>query len=237
MDQDRKAAAPPSSPTPDSGGAAFGPGNKVGRSSQSPKKRKNWLRLAVWALASCVLLCVLVIAGALVALRNEGVQGWLTDKINAALEAAPPDRAAAQGSAAGSDGSAVPGGASPAIRARITHLSGALPFEFALGVELYDAQGLWLRLPACSARWNWQALPGVLHIAFVRVDNVELLRLPLLPQEATPPPAPVLSEAGLRTALADALRGLDSLPGWLPQVRVDELSLNNAQMPQALLGQ
>ncbi len=228
MDQDRKAAAPPSSPTPDNGGAAFGPGNNVG---QSPKKRKNWLRFAVRALASCVLLCVLVIAGALVALRNEGVQGWLTDKINAALEAAPPDLGSAQGSAAGADG------ATPAIRARITHLSGALPFEFALGVELYDAQGLWLRLPACSVRWNWQALPGVLHIAFVRVDNAELLRLPLLPQEATPPPAPDLSEAGLRTALADALRGLDSLPGWLPQLRVDELSLNNGQMPQALLGQ
>ena len=167
MDQDRKAAAPPSSPTPGSG-TAFGPPNNVGRSGQSgqsPKKRKNWLRLAVWALASCVLLCVLAIAGALVALRNEGVQGWLTDKINAALEAAPPDRGAAQGSAAGSDGAAL------AMRARITHLSGALPFEFALGVELYDAQGLWLRLPACSVRWNWQALPGALHIAFVRVDN------------------------------------------------------------------
>ena len=37
-------------------------------------------------------------------------------------------------------------------------------------------------------------------------DNAELLRLPLLPQEATPPPAPPLTEAGLRTALADALR-------------------------------
>ena len=108
MDQDRKAAAPPSSPTPDNGGAAFGPGNNVG---QSPKKRKNWLRFAVRALASCVLLCVLVIAGALVALRNEGVQGWLTDKINAALEAAPPDLGSAQGSAAGADG------ATPAIRA------------------------------------------------------------------------------------------------------------------------
>lgn len=226
MDQDRKAAAPPSSPTPDNGGAAFGPPNKVGQAGQSPKKRNNWLRLAVCALASCVLLCVLAIAGALVALRYEGVQGWLTDKINAALEAAPPDRAAAQGGAAG---------ASPAMRARITHLSGALPFEFALGLELYDAQGLWLRLPVCNARWNWQALPGALHIAFVRVDNAELLRLPLLPQEATPPPA--LTEAGLRTALADALRGLDSLPGWLPQLRVDELSLNNALLPQALLGQ
>ena len=98
------------------------------------------------------LLLVLVIAGALVALRNEGVQGWLTDKINAALEAAPPDLGSAQGSAAGADG------ATPAIRARITHLSGALPFEFALGVELYDAQGLWLRLPA-----HWRAADFAEH--------------------------------------------------------------------------
>ena len=120
MDQDRKAAAPPSSPTPGSG-TAFGPPNNVGRSGQSgqsPKKRKNWLRLAVWALASCVLLCVLAIAGALVALRNEGVQGWLTDKINAALEAAPPDRGAAP-QTAGSGLDAQIGGRTPFRAARV----------------------------------------------------------------------------------------------------------------------
>ena len=217
MDQTRKAAAPPSSPTPDSGGPDFSSANKVGPSGPSPKNGKNWLRFALRALALCVLLCVLALAGVLAALRSEGVQGWLTDKINTAM----------QGTA--------DAGAAPAIGARITHLSGALPFQFALGLELYDAQGLWLRLPACSARWNWQVLPAVLHIAFVRVDNAELLRMPQLPQEATPPPAPPLTEAGLRTALADALRGLGSLPDWLPQVRIDEFSLNNALLPQALL--
>lgn len=225
MDQDRKTAAPPSSSTPNKGGAAFGPTNNASQSGQSPVKRKRWLRIAVWALASCVLLCVLTLAGALVALRSEGVQGLLTDKINTAMQGTAGAQAV------------LPDGAALPIRARITHLSGALPFEFALGVELYDAHGLWLRLPACSARWNWQALPGAVHIAFVRVDNAELLRLPQLPQGDAPPPAPPLTEAALRTALADALRGLGSLPSWLPQVRIDELSLNNVLWPQALLGQ
>ena len=188
MDQTRKAAAPPSSPKPGSGGPDFSSANKVGPSGPSPKNGKNWLRFALRALALCVLLCVLALAGVLAALRSEGVQGWLTDKINTAM----------QGTA--------DAGAAPAIGARITHLSGALPFQFALGLELYDAQGLWLRLPACSARWNWQVLPAVLHIAFVRVDNAELLRMPQLPQEGTPPPASPLTEAGLRMALADALR-------------------------------
>ena len=213
MDQEHKAATPPSSPSPDKGSAASPPGL-----SGHPPKNKVWLRRTVMALGLCLLLCVAALAGTLAALRSESVQVWLTDKINAAMDAAPAD------------------GPATALRARITHLSGPLPFEVALGVELYDAQGLWLRLPACSTRWDWQALPGALRIAFVRVDNAELLRLPQLPQGDAPPPAPPLTEAALRTALADALRGLGSLPGWLPQVRVDELSLNNVLLPQALLG-
>ena len=223
MDLERKAAAPPSSvaanaapnPTPDKGGAAFGPPNFSG---QTPKKRKNWLRRAAKVLGLCVLLCAAVLAGTLIALRNESAQAWLTERINTAMQGTADE------------------GAAQAIRARITHLSGPLPFGFALGVELYDAHGLWLRLPACSASWDWQSLPGVVRIAFVRVDNAELLRLPLLPQEDVPP-TPPLTEAGLRTMLADALRGIGSLPAWLPQVRIDELSLNNAVLPQALLGQ
>lgn len=216
MDQERKAAALPSSTSPDKGGVAPQPG----LSGQNPKsKRKIWLRRTVMALGLCLLLCVLVLAGTLAALRNESVQAWLTDKINAAMAPAPDD------------------GAAPDIRARITQLSGPLPFGFALGVELYDAQGLWLRLPACSASWDWQALPGALHIAFVRVDNAELLRLPQLSQKAAPTPSPPLTEAALRTALADVLRELGSLPGWLPKVRIDELSLKNALFPQNLLGQ
>ena len=222
MDQERKAAAPPSSasapPLPDAGNEAS---RSPKLSGQSPHGCKDRLRRAVRVLGLCLLVCVLalsaILAGGLAALRSEAVQIWLTERINTAM----------QGTAE----------AFPAIRARITHLSGPLPFEVALGVELYDADGLWLRLPACSARWDWQALPSALRMAFVRVDSAELLRLPQLPQAATVPPPPPLTEAGLRTALADALRALGSLPGWLPQVRIDEFSLNNAQVPQSLLGQ
>ena len=230
MDQERKAATPPSSvadaaprpassPLADTGGGASGPPRMPG---QSPLKFSRLCR-AGRVLGLCMLACVLalsvVVAGSLVALRSESVQGWLTDRINTAMQDAP------QGEAAG-------------IRARITHLSGPLPFAFALGVELYDADGLWLRLPACSARWDWQALPGALRLAFVRVDSAELLRLPALPQAATvPPPAPPLTEAGLRASLADAQRALGALPGWLPRVRIDEFSLSNAHVPQSILGQ
>ncbi|WP_374282240.1 translocation/assembly module TamB domain-containing protein [Desulfovibrio sp.] len=237
MDQERKAATPPSSaadaapkpspkPLADTGEGATRPSRMPG---QSPLKFGR-LRRAGKALGLCLLVCVLalagVLAGGLAALRSESVQAWLTDKINAAMEAAPPNGAVAQGEAA------------PAIRARITHLSGPLPFAFTLGVELYDADGLWLRLPACSASWDWQALPSALRMAFVRVDSADLLRMPQLPEAATVPPStPPLTEAGLRSALADALRALDSLPGWLPQVRIDEFSLSNAQVAQSLLGQ
>ena len=237
MDQERKAATPPSSaadaapkpspkPLADTGEGATRPSRMPG---QSPLKFGR-LRRAGKALGLCLLVCVLalagVLAGGLVALRSESVQAWLTDKINAAMEAAPPNGAVAQGEAA------------PAIRARITHLSGPMPFAFTLGVELYDADGLWLRLPACSARWDWQALPSALRMAFVRVDSADLLRMPQLPQAATVPPStPPLTEAGLRSALVDALRALDSLPGWLPQVRIDEFSLSNAHVPQSILGQ
>ena len=134
---------------------------------------------------------------------------------------------------------AAPGAGAPpqGIQARITHLSGPLPFGFALGVELYDAQGLWLRLPACSAHWDWQALPSTLRLSFVRIDNAQLLRLPLLPDAPPPEAAPPLTEASLRAQLGAALRGLASLPDWLPQLRLEEFALTNAQLPQALLGQ
>lgn len=221
MDQDRKAAVPPSSAaanaTPNTGGGAA---SRSPERNRLPKnRRKSWLRLAGKVLGLCVLLCVLALAGALAALRSAGVQGWLTERINTVMQAQAET------------------GATPALRVRITHLSGPLPFGFELGAELYDAGGLWLRLPACSARWDWQALPAVLRIAFVRVDKAELLRLPRLPDAPAPAPAPPLTEASLRGTLGDALRTLGSLPGWLPQLRLDEFALTDSQLPQTLLGQ
>ncbi|WP_374289675.1 translocation/assembly module TamB domain-containing protein [Desulfovibrio desulfuricans] len=222
MDTRRDAAQPPSSARATAGadGAAPSRAGQPAPPDRGNKRGKGWLRLAGRVLGLCALLCALALAGALAALRSEGVQAWLVGKINAVMQAAPGAGAPPQG-----------------IQARITHLSGPLPFGFALGVELYDAQGLWLRLPACSAHWDWQALPSALQLSVVRIDNAQLLRLPLLPDAPPPEPASPLTEASLRAGLGAALRGLASLPDWLPTVRIENFAVANALLPQTLLGQ
>ena len=215
MDKEHS-AAPPSSP--------FGPSAHVPAGAPAPPGKgrgplRRWLGWVGRALGACVLLCVAVLGASLVALRNESVQAWLTEKINASMEASP-----------------VSGPDSAGVRARITHLSGPLPFGLSLGLELYDSAGLWMRLPDCGMQWDWRALPSTLRVDLVRVNDAHLLRLPLLPEAPPPAPAPPLTEASLRATLGDALRSIGGLPGWLPQVRLDKLSIANARLPQALLG-
>lgn len=224
MGQEHSAAPPSSSVSP-----SAAPGGKVTPNAGQPGHRnppgggsgpfRKWLRRAGWALGLCVLLCAVVIATVLAALRSESVQGWLTEKINTAMEGAPE-----------------PGVPPAGVRARITHLSGSLPFDFTLGLELFDSDGLWLRLPDCRAQWDWRALPSVVRLASVYVNDAQLLRLPILPDAPAPQPAPPLTEAALRALLGDALRTLGSLPGWLPQVHLGGLIIRNARLPQALLG-
>lgn len=222
MDQERSAAPPSSSPSASAalgGQASPSAGQPRHRKPSGSAPRRKWLRRAGWALGLCVLLCVIALAATLAALRSESVQAWLTEKINTAMEAAPES------------------GAPPAgVRARITHLSGPLPFEFSLGLELLDSDGLWMRLPDCRVQWDWRALPSVVRIASVYVNDAQLLRLPILPDAPIPAPAPPLTEAALRAMLGDALRTLGGLPGWLPQVHLGGLNILNAHLPQALLG-
>lgn len=222
MDQERSAAPPSSSPSASAalGGKASPSAGQPGhRKPSGSAPRRKWLRRAGWALGLCVLLCVIALAATLAALRSESVQAWLTEKINTAMEAAPES------------------GAPPAgVRARITHLSGPLPFEFSLGLELLDSDGLWLRLPDCRVQWDWRALPSVVRIASVYVNDAQLLRLPILPDAPVPAPATPLTEAALRAMLGDALRTLGGLPGWLPQVHLGGLNILNAHLPQDLLG-
>ena len=221
MDQEHSAAPPSSSSSASAalgGKAPFNAGQPGHRKPSGSAPRRKWLRRAGWALGLCVLLCVIALAATLVALRSESVQGWLTEKINTAMEAAPES------------------GTPPAgVRARITRLSGPLPFEFSLGLELLDHDGLWMRLPDCRVQWDWRALPSVVRIASIYVNDAQLLRLPILPDAPVSAPAPPLTEAALRALLGDALRTLGSLPGWLPQVHLGGLIILNARLPQALL--
>ncbi|MCQ5219681.1 hypothetical protein NE596_16130, partial [Desulfovibrio desulfuricans] len=90
----KHSAAPPSS----SSATPAALGGKASPSAGQPGPRKpsgggsgpfrKWLRRAGWALGLCVLLCAVALAATLAALCSETAQGWLTEKINTAMEAA-----------------------------------------------------------------------------------------------------------------------------------------------------
>lgn len=204
-------------------------------SGPSGPRRPSALRRAwrmLWrVLAGLALLLLLSCGGLLLALRSPAVQDKLVEKLNAALDK-PLPAAPENAPEAGASASAVQEG----LRIRITHLSGPLPFGARLGLELSDGRGLWLRLPEIRFAWDWRALPGVLRIAELRVADAALLRLPQLPPGPPPEPAPPLTREGLRQLLEQTARTLTDLPGWLPEVRLEGVALENAQLPASLLG-
>ncbi|OXS29262.1 MAG: hypothetical protein BCS36_12420 [Desulfovibrio sp. MES5] len=171
---------------------------------------------AVWrGLVFLLLLLLFFLAGVLLALRNENVQAWIKDEVNAVLAA-----------------SAEKSG----LHIRLTSLSGALPFRVQAGVELADAYGLWLEAPQNTFVWDWAALPGRMRIAELTSNGARLLRLPELPPSAPEPPSPPLTEASLREMLGETVRTISALPGWLPDVLLDRVAVVDAQLPASLLG-
>ena len=178
-----------------------------------PKRRTRWLRRA---LAVLLVLLLAALGGLAWVLRSESGQAWLTETVNAALESSLRESG---------------------LQVRLTHLSGPLPFACSFGLEAADAQGVWLTAPENSFAWDWHALPGTVRIASIHSANPAMRRLPDLPSAPEPPaPGQPLTVEGLRVMLGDAARALNDLPGWLPAVRLDALSVENALLPSELLG-
>lgn len=202
---------------PASGVADAGLGTPEGP-GKSHKHRGPAARIwsVIWrGLAFVLLLLLFFLAGVLLALRNENVQAWIKDEVNAVLAA-----------------SAEKSG----LSIRLTHLSGALPFTVQMGVELADAHGLWLEAPQNTFIWDWAALPGRVRIAELTSKTPRLLRLPDLPASLPEPPSPPLTEASLRETLGETVRAISSLPGWLPDVLLDRVAVVDARLPASLLG-
>ncbi|MDO5484149.1 MAG: hypothetical protein Q4F27_04500, partial [Desulfovibrionaceae bacterium] len=176
------------------------------------RKRRRWLRRILWGLAG--LLCLAVVGLGWLC-RSEGGQAWLKEQINAVLQEAL---------------------ASGGLNARLTSLSGPLPFGARFGLEVGDARGLWLTAPDNSFYLDWMALPGAVRIEHFRVNGARLGRLPQLPPAPPPPPAEPLTEEGLRLLLGDVARAVNALPGWLPALRVEGVQLEKALVPASLLG-
>ena len=205
-----------------SGAAEAGPGTPEGsggsKNNRGPTAR-IWIA-RVWAvlwrgLAFVLLLLLFFLAGVLLALRNENVQAWIKDEVNAVLAASA---------------------AESGLHIRLTNLSGALPFTAQVGVEVADDHGLWLDAPHNTFVWDWAALPGRVRIAELISNGPRLLRLPDLPPSAPEPPSPPLTEASLREMLGGTVRTISSLPGWLPDVLLDRVAVVDAQLPASLLG-
>lgn len=196
-----------------SGQPGKGPGRPGGRRGAVLFSR---IWSIVWrGLAFLLLLLLFFLAGILLALRNENVQAWLKDEVNAVL-AAPAET----------------GG----LQVRLTRLSGSLPFSMQVGLELADAHGPWLEAPLNTFEWDWTALPGTVHIRALTSHNPRLLRLPDLPPAPPSEPSPPMTEKSLRAMLGEAVQTLNTLPGWLPAVLMDRLAVVDAVLPQALLG-
>ena len=178
-----------------------------------PKRRTRWLRRA---LAALLALLLTALGGLAYVLRSESGQAWLTKTVNAALESSLRESG---------------------LHARLTRLSGPLPFACSFGLEVADARGVWLTAPENSFAWDWRALPGVVRIAAIRSVDPALSRLPDLPSDPEPSvPRQPLTVESLRAALGEAARALNDLPAWLPEVRLDALSVENALLPPELLG-
>lgn len=200
----------PASPTPQSSAAV-----QDGHSGR-PRHPKRWTRWLRRALAVLLVLLLAALGGVAWVLRSESGQAWLTETVNAALESSLRESG---------------------LHVRLTHLSGPLPFACSFGLEAADAQGVWLTAPENSFAWDWHALPGTVRIASIRSVNPALRRLPDLPPAPEPPVSqPPLTVEGLRVMLGDAARVLNDLPGWLPAVHLDALSVENALLPSELLG-
>ena len=140
--------------------------------SRPPRSGRSgrWTRWLRRILAGLLGLLLAASAGLVWVLRSDSGQAWLLETVNATLESSLRESG---------------------LRARLTRLSGPLPFACSFGLEVADAHGVWLTAPENSFDWDWRALPGTVRITAVRSVNPALTRLPDLPPgPARPGPAP-----------------------------------------------
>ena len=170
------------------------------------------LRFAAWTVAAVVCLLVLVCGAALLFLRSDTGEAWLTRTINEALHEMP-------------DGLSV----------RITALHGPLPSRLELsGISLSDEHGEWLTAEKAELRMDWSALPGTLAVMELSLDAPRLLRLPdRIPTAEKEPEPSTLSSQEILGQLEQLFR---TWPGWLPGFRIDDLNIRQAGIPAAFIG-
>ena len=187
----------------------------------APKKKRSLLLRSIgWFFKGLVLLLVLLLlaigGGGYWLLQTNGGQAWLVSRANKMLDGGQPNGK---------------------MRFHITSLSGSLPFTVNAGLEALDDRGVFLKAPQNSFVWKWRELPGCIHIEKLNVTEASLLRLPDLPPAEEPKePSKPLSFDDIRAYIGKGAEFLARPPSWMPIVKIDNVALVNATLPQSLLG-
>lgn len=180
----------------------------------APARKGLFRRCLLPCLLLLVLLPVLAGTGGILWLRSPDGQTWLRESVEAALAPA----LAAQG-----------------LSLELTSLSGRPPLELDCSLRLKDGQGPWLDVPQARAALGVSLLPPRLWLD-VRLRHPSLYRLPrLAPAPEEPAEALAVTLAGVEDALRATLEALAGLPGWLPAVRIEEISVEDGWLGAAVL--
>lgn len=166
---------------------------------------------------SLLILLVLIVSGAAIywLTQTEGGQKWLVAELNGLLGPAPDKEG---------------------LAFKITRLEGSLPFDFRLGLQLYDRRGLWLVAPDNRLNFNWRDLPGALTLVTLAANDVDMTRLPDLPASLEPPqPTEPFGINELRGLLNDAGEFLKTKHWWLPKINIEDVRAENFLLPAGLL--
>ena len=165
------------------------------------RRRSSWLKRAGIGLAVCLLALLLAAGGALYWLGTEAGGRFLQNTLISVLHQA-------------------------GLEARIGALRGPVPSALELDdLELADAEGVWLTLNKARLRLDLSALLSwQIRCSELRVDGLQMLRAPLLPQKAVDEPS--------EGSILDMTR----LPGWLPAIEIETLDVDSVRLSPALLG-
>lgn len=174
---------------------------------------RRLLRRAALGFAAFLVLITASLCAALLFLRSQTGEAWLTATLNEAL-------------------ASLPGG----LSARMDSFQGPLPSRALVsGIVLEDRHGPWLEADDAELVMDWSALPKVVAVSELILKNPRLLRLP----ELIPTPEPQEKEKeplSPEQALNAAGALLEDWPFWLPSFRVESLSVSLAVLPASLTG-
>lgn len=197
---------------------------KSGKKSGKKPAKSLIFRIFKYGFLSLFLIIALVLAGAIGfggwVTQSASGQAWLVKTVNKYL-GPQEDNKDREG-----------------LAYKITKLEGSLPFDFQLGLEVYDSKGLFCSAPDNAFQLNWRELPATVAINGLVLKNIDLSRFPDLPPSPKPQtdePEKPFTVADLQNYLKEAADFLDKKHWWLPDIKISGVELANVKMPPDLI--